>query len=128
MRLEFTADQSVAQLWVRYVVVVRLILCAVLLSSFSLLQAQGKDDILVNFAGILKSVTNKAIVIEPEDGNDMRFIRTRRTRFLNAKDKAVSELDFRPGDAVAVEAFQKLNTELEAVNVRHSLKPDPADR
>ena len=90
--------------------------------------AQTKDDILVNFAGNLKTITKKEIVIEPEDGNDMRFIRTKRTRFLDRKDKAVSELDFRPGDAVTVEAFEKLNTELEAVNIRHSLARDPAEK
>ena len=90
-----------------------------------MLPAQKKDDILINFAGALKTVTKKEIVIEPEEGNDIRFVRSKRTRFLAKDGKARDELDFRIGDPILVEAFQKLNRELEAVNVHQTVSVEP---
>ena len=89
------------------------------------LSGQKKDDILISFAGTLKTVTKKEIVIEPEEGNDLRFIRTRHTRFLGKDGKNRDELEFRIGDPVTVEAFQKLNRELEAVNVHQTVSAQP---
>lgn len=103
----------------------RAIVWCVLLGSSTFAAAQSrKDDILVNFAGSIKTITAKDITIEPEEGNDIRFLRTKRTRFLGAAGKPVSDLEFKPGEAVTIEAYQKLNTELEAVNVRHALTPE----
>ena len=85
---------------------------------------QPKIEVLVSFAWTLKTITSKELTIEPEEGNDIRFLRSRKTRFLDEKGKQVGELGFKIGDAVTVEAFQKLNTELEAVNVRHTIKPE----
>ncbi len=103
----------------------RLLIAYVLLGLAAVARGQKPDDILINFAGALKTVTKKEIVIEPEDGNDVRFVRSKRTRFLDKDGKVKDELDFRPGDPVTVEAFQKLNGELEAVNVRASVSAEP---
>jgi len=86
--------------------------------------AQKQEDILVSFAGTLKTINSKEISVEPEEGNDIRFLRTRRTKFLDARGKAVGDLEFKIGDPVTIEAYQKLNTELEAVRVRHTVKPE----
>ncbi len=91
----------------------------------ALVYAQKPDEILINFAGALKTITKKEIVIEPEEGNDIQFVRSKRTRFLDKSGKERDELEFRPGDPVTVEAFQKLNGELEAVNVRASVSAEP---
>ena len=86
--------------------------------------AQKQEDILVSFAGTLKTINSKEIIVEPEEGNDIRFLRTRRTKFLDAGGKSVGDLEFKIGDPVTIEAYQKLNTELEAVRVRHTVKPE----
>jgi hypothetical protein len=105
---------------------VRSVLFFLILCSFpTLLPAQKKDDILISFAGALKTVSKKEIVIEPEEGNDIRLIRSKRTRFLGKDGKARDELEFKIGDPVTVEAFQKLNRELEAVNVRPTASAQP---
>jgi hypothetical protein len=105
---------------------VRRALFLLTLCSFLIpLPAQKKDDILINFAGALKTVTKKEIVIEPEEGNDIRFVRSKRTRFLGKDGKDRDELEFKIGDPVTVEAFQKLNGELEAVNVRPTVSAQP---
>jgi hypothetical protein len=99
-----------------------------LLTLFALatvVTAQKPDEILISFAGALKTVTKKEIVIEPEEGNDVRFVRSKRTRFLGKDGKERDELQFRVGDPVTVEAFEKLNRDLEAVNVRASTSPEP---
>ena len=44
---------------------------------------------------------------------------------MDKSGKAREELEFRPGDPVTVEAFEKLNRELEAVNVRASASAKP---
>jgi hypothetical protein len=108
---------------------VRWLLLALIFSSLVFgAPAQGKNEILANFAGTLKRITSRELIIEPEEGNEIMFLRTRRTRFLDKNGKAVSELDFKVGDAVAVEASQKLNTELEAVNVRHVARLEPEEK
>ncbi len=97
----------------------------ILISFLSLVPAQKKDDILINFAGALKTVSKREIVIEPEEGNDIRFVRSKRTRFLGQDGKNRDELEFKVGDPVTVEAYQKLNGELEAVNVRPTISAQP---
>ncbi len=99
---------------------VALLLCAVVAPAAQKLK---ENEVLVSFAGTLKTITHKELIIEPEEGNDIRFLRSKRTRFLDKSGKQTGELNFRIGDPVSIEAVQKLNTELEAVNVRHSLPP-----
>jgi hypothetical protein len=89
------------------------------------LNAQKSDEILISFAGALKTVTKKEIVIEPEEGNEVHFVRSKRTRFLGKDGKGRDELAFRVGDPVTIEASEKLNRDLEAVNVRASTSPEP---
>ena len=99
-----------------------------LLTLFALaavVTAQKPDEILISFAGALKTLTKKEIIIEPEEGNDIRFVRSKRTRFLGKDGKERDELEFRVGDPVTIEAFEKLNRDLEAVNVRASTSPEP---
>jgi hypothetical protein len=103
----------------------RVLLPIALIALAAVISAQKPDEVLVNFAGALKTITKKEIVIEPEEGNDVRFVRSKRTRFLDKNGKPRDELEFRPGDPVTVEAFEKLNRELEAVNVRAGLSPEP---
>ena len=104
----------------------RRVLSFLILCSFlTPLPAQKKDDILINFAGALKTVSKKEIVIEPEEGNDIRLIRSKRTRFVGKDGKEIDELEFKIGDPVTIEAFQKLNGELEAVNVRATVSAQP---
>ncbi len=97
-----------------------LLLCAVLVPAA---QKTKKDEVLVSFAGTLKTINHKELTIEPEEGNDIRFVRTRRTRFLDKSGKEAGELSFHLGDPVTIEAIQKLNTELEAINVRPAVTP-----
>jgi hypothetical protein len=83
------------------------------------LQAEAKkpkDAILVNFSGALKRVTKKQIVIEPESGNEMTFIRTGRTTFISG-GREVNGAGLPAGIVVTVQGFEKLNREIEAVTV-----------
>ncbi len=97
------------------VVLAMLIVCGAVVSAG---QKVKPDEVLVSFAGTLKTINHKELTIEPEEGNDIRFIRTKRTRFLDKDGKEAGELSFRVGDPITIEAIQKLNTELEAINVR----------
>ena len=97
-----------------------LLLCAVAAPAAQKLKS---DELLVSFAGTLKTINRKELIIEPEEGNDIRFLRSKRTRFLDKSGKEVGELSFHVGDPVTVEAVQKLNTELEAINVHPALPP-----
>jgi hypothetical protein len=103
----------------------RLFLAIAVIMLLPVVSAQKKDDILINFAGALKTITKKEVVIEPEEGNEMHFVRSKRTRFLEKNGKDRDELEFHSGDPVIIEAFQKLNGELEAVNVRASVLAQP---
>jgi hypothetical protein len=84
-------------------------------------QKPKKDEVLISFAGALKTIDHKELVIEPEDGNNIRFVRTKRTRFLDKDGKETGDLSFHLGDVVTIEALQRLTRELEAVNVRPAL-------
>ncbi len=87
-----------------------------------IVSAGDKEQVLVNFSGVLKQVTKKQIVIEPEPDNQMTFIRTKRTTFLSA-GKPVDSTAIPQGVVVNVQAFEKLNREIEAVSVTMAL-PD----
>jgi hypothetical protein len=96
------------------------LLLALLTLAASPLLAKDKDknnQTMVSFAGALKQVTKKAVVIETGGNNDsLTFIRTKRTRFLNG-DRAIDGAAIPQGITVNVEAFEKLNREMEAVTV-----------
>jgi hypothetical protein len=77
---------------------------------------QKKDEVLVTFSGLLKSIDKKKIVIEPEPENQMTFIRSKRTRFLKG-DRQIDAASITSGSVVSIQAFEKLNRELEAVTV-----------
>jgi hypothetical protein len=74
------------------------------------------NEILVTFSGLLKYVTSKQIVIEPEPDNEMTFVRTKRTRFL-LKGHETDGARIPKGSVVSIDATQKLNGDLEAVTV-----------
>jgi hypothetical protein len=79
--------------------------------------AAQKDEILFSFSGVLKIMNDKQITIEPEPGNDMDFVRTRHTRFVDRRSKAIKPKSIRLGDSVTVQAMQKLTGQLVAVTV-----------
>ncbi len=85
-------------------------------------EKKGKEQVLVNFSGVLKRVTKHAIVIEPEPDNEMTFVRTKRTSFVSG-GKAVDGSALPQGIVVNVQGFEKLNREIEAVAVTVAL-PD----
>lgn len=93
-------------------------------AAVPLAAAQKKDEILLSFSGALKMIDKKEIDLEVEPGNVMSFVRTKRTRFQAGK-KAVDPEGLRPGDALTIQALQKLNGELEAVIVTLNARATP---
>ena len=92
------------------------LLLALALLPLAAVGADKKDEVLVTFSGLLKSINKKQIVIEPEPDNQMTFVRSRRTRFMKGGSQ-VDDSAFQPGSVVSIQAFEKLNRELEAVVV-----------
>jgi hypothetical protein len=83
----------------------------------------AKKEVLVNFAGSLKRVTRKEVVIQSDSDNEMTFIRTKKTTFLSGgRPMDGAGLPF--GITVNVEAFERLNRELEAVTVSVAVPAD----
>jgi hypothetical protein len=76
----------------------------------------ARKEVLVSFAGSLKRVTKKEVVILTDTTNEMTFVRTKRTRFLSG-GRTMDGAALPEGITVNVEAFERLNQELEAVNV-----------
>ena len=75
-----------------------------------------KDEVLVSFSGALKRITKKEIVIEANSDNDMTFVRTKRTTFMSG-GRQMDGGSLPEGIVVTVQAFERLNRELEAVTV-----------
>jgi hypothetical protein len=86
------------------------------LLSVPLAAKKPKDEVLVTFSGALKRVTKKDVVIEPDTDNEMTFVRTKQTRFLSG-GRQVNGASLPAGIAVTVQAFEKMNQDLEAVTV-----------
>jgi hypothetical protein len=80
------------------------------------LAKKPKDEVLVSFAGAVKRVTKKEIVIEPAPDNEMTFVRTKRTTFRSG-GRTIDGASLPQGIVVTVQAFEKMNTEIEAVTV-----------
>jgi exosortase/archaeosortase len=92
------------------------LLLALTLLPFAVFGSDKKDEVLVTFSGLLKSLNKKQIVIEPEPDNQMTFVRSKRTRFMKGGNQIDSSAVL-PGSVVSIQAFEKLNRELEAVIV-----------
>jgi hypothetical protein len=92
-----------------------LLLCCFLTSVITGAK-KPKDEVLVNFAGSLKRITKKEIVIQTDADNEMTFVRTKRTSFQSG-GRAVDGGALPQGIAVTIQAFEKLNREIEAVSV-----------
>ena len=65
-----------------------------------------KDTVLPNFAGTLKRLDAKAIVVELDDYRVLEFKRTDKTRFFRQKEE-VKESGFKNGDHISVEARER---------------------
>jgi hypothetical protein len=88
------------------------------------LTAQNANkEVLVNFAGSLKRVTKKEVVIQSDSDNEMTFIRTKKTTFLSG-GRPMDGAGLPSGITVNVEAFERLNRELEAVTVTVAVPAD----
>lgn len=86
------------------------------LAMFAYSAKPSKDQVLVSFSGTLKRVTRKSIVITTDSDNEMSFIRTGRTTFTSA-GRVQDGSGLPSGIVVTIQAFEKLNRELEAVSV-----------
>ena len=78
--------------------------------------AQNKDEVLLSFTGLVKTVTGKQIVIEPDPDNSMTFVRSRRTKIVQG-GKPANESALKPGASVTVDCVTRLNGDLEAITV-----------
>lgn len=87
-----------------------------LVSSPAPAAKKPKQEVLVDFSGALKRVTKKEIVIDTSSDNDMTFVRTKRTTFKSG-GRAMDGSALPAGIIVTVQAFEKLNGDLEAVSV-----------
>jgi len=82
----------------------------------ALADKKSKDQVLVTFAGSVKRITKKEILIETDGDNQMTFVRTKRTVFQSG-GRAIDGAGVPQGITVNVQAFERLNRELEAVTV-----------
>lgn len=82
-----------------------------------------KNEVLLSFSGVLKTLTRRELVIEPDPDNQMAFLRSKRTKFFDAAGKEVAAEAVRPGGAVTIQSATKLNGDLEAVVVT-AIDPD----
>ena len=78
-------------------------------------QTEQKKDAqpLPNFAGTLKRMDAKLIVVELDDNRTLEFRRTDKTKFVDVKESAI-----KPGDHISIEATDDIEGYLTAVNVR----------
>jgi hypothetical protein len=79
-------------------------------------QAQKKEEVVLQFTGVLKGLTKSQIVIEPDPDNSMTFIRSRRTRIFDG-GKETDGAGIKPGTPVGVECVMRMNGDLEALKV-----------
>ncbi len=81
-----------------------------------LAMVQSEPQVLLNFTGTLVRATKNKVVIQPDNDNEMSFVRTKKTKFESG-GKEVDSSKIEHGTPVRVEAYQKLNGELEATSV-----------
>jgi hypothetical protein len=79
-------------------------------------QTKTPDTVLPSFAGTLKRLDTKAVVIELDDYRVLEFKRNDKTRFFRQKEE-VKESVFKNGDHVSVEAREEAGGYMTAVNV-----------
>jgi hypothetical protein len=73
-------------------------------------------DIVATFDGVFKSADRKAVVIQVENGETMRMLVTRGTKFVR-DGKAAHAGDFHDGEKVTVDAERDARLNLLAVKV-----------
>ena len=78
--------------------------------------AQRSNEIVLTFTGVLKTITDRDITIEPDPDNQMTFLRTRRTKLVQSGKEAPAS-EFKAGTPVTIDAITKLNGDLEAITV-----------
>lgn len=78
--------------------------------------AQKQEEVVLNFTGVLKSLTAKQIVIEPDPDNSMTFVRTKRTRVVE-HGKETDGAKVEKGAVVRVDCTMRMNGDLEALAV-----------
>lgn len=101
---------------------VAIILTLVALLAAAIPAQKTKDEVRFDFSGLFKIANKREIVIEPDPENQMTFVRSKRTRFIEA-GKEIQDAAIKPGSPVTVQAVQKLNGDLEAITVT-VLDPD----
>ena len=78
---------------------------------------QNTDEVLPTFAGTLKSISGKQLLLETDDSNTVQFHCSKKTVFYDG-DKKVKPSALKPGDTISVEARRAPDDSLDAVNVR----------
>ncbi len=102
----------------------RALACAilsVLLNATPALQARDQqsksEELLPTFTGIVRGLGRDTLTLERADANTIDFHCTRKTRYLEGKNK-IQMTQIKPGDAVSVEARRAPDGSLDAVTVR----------
>jgi hypothetical protein len=80
--------------------------------------------VLPSFAGTLKRLDAKSVVVEMDDFRVLDFRRTDKTKFLK-NGEAAKETDFKVGDRITVEGAEAADATLTAVNVHWEKKGTP---
>lgn len=75
------------------------------------------DKALPEFAGIVRGLDKKKLLLEEADQNTMQLFITKKTRYLDG-DKKIKASEIKVGDRVSVEARLGPDGKPEAVNVR----------
>jgi hypothetical protein len=78
---------------------------------------QTTDLVLPTFTGTVSSISSKRFSIQESETNELEFHLTRKTAFLDGKDK-IKPADIQKGDRVSVEAKRAPDQTMDAVVVR----------
>ena len=78
---------------------------------------QTTDLVLPTFIGTVSSISSKRFSIQEGEANELDFHLTRKTTFLDGKDK-IKPADIQKGDRVSVEAKRAPDQTMDAVVVR----------
>ena len=79
--------------------------------------AQIIPEPLATFTGVVKDIDGKALTLDEADGNTLRFVCTRKTRYYDGNRK-IKASAIKSGAHVTVETKRFPDGELEAINVR----------
>ncbi len=78
---------------------------------------QSPRDLLASFSGVVREAGKKALVVEDENQNRVRFHCSGKTQYFEGSKKLAANA-VKLGDQVTVEALQALDGSFDAVNVR----------